>query len=56
MIMAPCGISATAFCILKRRPLILMSKIEFVVSEKQLGKGYGGKNEDDEYFDLNANI
>jgi DMSO/TMAO reductase YedYZ molybdopterin-dependent catalytic subunit/thiosulfate reductase cytochrome b subunit len=31
-------------------------EIEFVVSEKQVGKGYGGKNEDDEYFDLNANI
>jgi DMSO/TMAO reductase YedYZ molybdopterin-dependent catalytic subunit len=31
-------------------------EIEFVVSEKQAGKGYGGKNEDDEYFDLNANI
>jgi len=27
-----------------------------VVSEKQVGKGYGGKNEDDENFDLNANI
>jgi DMSO/TMAO reductase YedYZ molybdopterin-dependent catalytic subunit len=31
-------------------------EIEFVVREKQVGKGYGGKNEDDEYFDLNANI
>jgi DMSO/TMAO reductase YedYZ molybdopterin-dependent catalytic subunit/thiosulfate reductase cytochrome b subunit len=31
-------------------------EIEFVASEKEVGKGYGGKNEDDEYFDLNANI
>jgi DMSO/TMAO reductase YedYZ molybdopterin-dependent catalytic subunit len=30
-------------------------KIEFVESHKNLGKGYGGKNEDDEYFDLLAN-
>lgn len=26
--------------------------IEFVASEKQVGKGHDGKNEDDEYFDL----
>lgn len=26
--------------------------IEFVASEKQVGKGHGGKNEDDEYFDV----
>ena len=31
-------------------------EIEYVVSEEQVGKGHGGKNEDDEYFDLNANI
>jgi len=30
--------------------------IEFVQSHKALGKGWGGKNEDDEYFDLVANI
>ena len=24
--------------------------IEFVASEKTIGKGYGGKNEDDEYI------
>jgi DMSO/TMAO reductase YedYZ molybdopterin-dependent catalytic subunit len=29
---------------------------EFVESEKKLGKGEGGKNEDDEYFDLLPNI
>lgn len=28
--------------------------IEFIASEKEVGKGYGGKNEDDEYFDLLA--
>lgn len=28
--------------------------IEFVKSPKDVGKGYGGKNEDDEYFDLLA--
>lgn len=26
--------------------------VEFVVSERQVGQGHGGKNEDDEYFDL----
>lgn len=31
-----------------------VSSIEFVVSPKDLGKGFGGKNEDDEYFDLLA--
>ena len=31
-------------------------EIEFVVSEKQVGAGRGGKNEDDEYFDILANI
>jgi sulfoxide reductase catalytic subunit YedY len=30
--------------------------IEFVVSEKQVGKGHGGTNEDDEYFDLEPDI
>jgi len=30
--------------------------IEFVASVKEVGKGYGGKNEDDEYYDLVANI
>lgn len=31
-----------------------ISRIEFVESYKDLGKGFGGKNEDDEYFDLFA--
>jgi methionine sulfoxide reductase catalytic subunit len=31
-----------------------VSSIEFVETHKTLGKGYGGKNEDDEYFDLLA--
>ena len=30
--------------------------IEFVASEKQVGQGHGGKNEDDEYFDLEPDI
>ncbi len=29
-----------------------IKSIEFVTSEKSVGKGHGGKNEDDEYFDL----
>ena len=29
-----------------------IDRIEFVESEKSIGKGEGGKNEDDEYFDL----
>jgi methionine sulfoxide reductase catalytic subunit len=33
-----------------------IKSIEFVESEKLLGDGYGGKNEDDEYFDLIPNI
>jgi methionine sulfoxide reductase catalytic subunit len=33
-----------------------IERIEFVESEKLLGKGEGGKNEDDEYFDLLPNI
>ncbi|HQI40622.1 MAG: hypothetical protein B6D44_14510 [Ignavibacteriales bacterium UTCHB2] len=31
-----------------------IERIEFVDSHKVVGKGYGGKNEDDEYFDLIA--
>lgn len=31
-----------------------ISAIEFVATYKTLGKGFGGKNEDDEYFDLLA--
>ncbi|MEO8772855.1 MAG: molybdopterin-dependent oxidoreductase [Gelidibacter sp.] len=31
-----------------------IERIEFVKSPKDLGKGFGGKNEDDEYFDLLA--
>jgi DMSO/TMAO reductase YedYZ molybdopterin-dependent catalytic subunit len=30
--------------------------VEFVVNEKSVGLGYGGKNEDDEYYDLVPNI
>jgi sulfoxide reductase catalytic subunit YedY len=33
-----------------------IERIEFVESEKHAGKGEGGKNEDDEYFDLLPNI
>ncbi len=33
-----------------------IERIEFVESEKSLGKGEGGKNEDDEYFDILPNI
>ncbi len=33
-----------------------IERIEFVESEKQLGQGEGGTNEDDEYFDLLPNI
>ncbi|MBZ0201004.1 MAG: molybdopterin-dependent oxidoreductase [Ignavibacteriaceae bacterium] len=32
-----------------------IERIEFVESHETIGKGYGGKNEDDEYFDLIAN-
>ncbi|MBS1949799.1 MAG: molybdopterin-dependent oxidoreductase [Bacteroidetes bacterium] len=32
-----------------------IDRIEFVETHKTIGKGYGGKNEDDEYFDLIAN-
>ena len=33
-----------------------VERIEFIASEKELGAGEGGKNEDDEYFDLLPNI
>ena len=33
-----------------------IERIEFIESEKELGKGEGGVNEDDEYFDLLPNI
>lgn len=33
-----------------------IERIEFIESEKRIGKGEGGKNEDDEYFDLLPNI
>ena len=33
-----------------------IERIEFIDSEKTLGEGEGGKNEDDEYFDLLPNI
>ena len=33
-----------------------IERIEFMESEKQIGDGEGGKNEDDEYFDLLPNI
>ena len=33
-----------------------IERIEFIESEKKLGEGEGGKNEDDEYFDLLPNI
>ena len=33
-----------------------IKSIEFVTSEKSVGKGFGGKNEDDEYYPMLANI
>ena len=33
-----------------------IDRIEFIESEKLLGKGEGRRNEDDEYFDLLPNI
>ncbi len=33
-----------------------IERIEFIQSEQQIGKGQGGTNEDDEYFDLLPNI
>jgi hypothetical protein len=32
-----------------------IKSIEFVVSERSVGQGFGGKNEDDEYYDLVPN-
>ena len=33
-----------------------IERIEFIESEKEIGQGEGGKNEDDEYYDLLPNI
>ncbi|MFM8930492.1 MAG: molybdopterin-dependent oxidoreductase, partial [Gemmataceae bacterium] len=33
-----------------------IKSVEFVHSEREVGKGYGGKNEDDEYYPVVANI
>ncbi len=33
-----------------------IERIEFIATEKTIGEGEGGKNEDDEYFDLLPNI
>ncbi len=33
-----------------------IERIEFIESEKTVGLGEGGRNEDDEYFDLLPNI
>ena len=33
-----------------------IKSIEFVAGLEHIGKGHGGKNEDDEYYDLIANI
>ena len=33
-----------------------IERIEFIESEKHIGAGQGGKNEDDQYFDLLPNI
>jgi len=33
-----------------------IKSIEFVSSDAALGKGYGGKNEDDEYYPVVADI
>jgi DMSO/TMAO reductase YedYZ molybdopterin-dependent catalytic subunit len=33
-----------------------IKSVEFVAGVEQVGKGHGGKNEDDEYYDLIANI
>ena len=33
-----------------------IGRIEFIESEKDIGLGEGGRNEDDEYFDLLPNI
>jgi hypothetical protein len=34
----------------------LQKEVRFIRSAKELGEGEGGKNEDDEYFDLLPNI
>lgn len=36
--------------------VFIVMLLTFVRSQKQLGAGEGGKNEDDEYFDLLPNI
>ena len=33
-----------------------IERIEFIDTEKRLGRGEGGINEDDEYFDLLPNV
>jgi hypothetical protein len=33
-----------------------IESVEFVAGVATIGKGYGGKNEDDEYYDLVPNI
>jgi DMSO/TMAO reductase YedYZ molybdopterin-dependent catalytic subunit len=33
-----------------------IKSVEFVAGIEQVGKGHGGRNEDDEYYDLVANI
>ena len=33
-----------------------IESIEFIASEKEVGEGYGGVKEDEEYFDLIADI
>jgi sulfoxide reductase catalytic subunit YedY len=33
-----------------------ITSIEFIASEKDVGQGYGGIKEDEEYFDLLADI
>jgi sulfoxide reductase catalytic subunit YedY len=33
-----------------------IKSVEFVAGIEHVGNGYGGKNEDDEYYDLTANI
>jgi methionine sulfoxide reductase catalytic subunit len=33
-----------------------IERIEFLSSEKQIGKGEGGTDEDEDYFDLLPNI
>jgi hypothetical protein len=33
-----------------------IKSVEFVASVSDIGQGFGGHNEDDEYYDLVANI